>query len=346
MGRESRFLLACQRKKVDCTPVWFMRQAGRYLPEYRRLREKYSMLEMVENPAIAAEVTLQPLYRFDLDAAIVFADILLPLPVIGVEFSFIEGVGPRIHQPLREPEGLDQIHTGNPESELAFVADTIAMVRGKISPGKAVIGFAGAPFTLASYIIEGGHSRNFLETKRFMYSRPDSWKDLMSRLTEVTISYLKMQIRAGAQAVQLFDSWVGTLSPLDYSRYVKPFTARIFTSLEDAGIPLIHFGTGTSGFLEEMRSAGGDVQSIDWRIPLGSAWEKIGFDTAIQGNLDPLAMFAPPEVLREKVREVLAEAGGRAGHIFNLGHGFLPQTPISNVELVVETVHESSRHGR
>jgi len=340
MKKESRFLQACGMFPADCTPVWFMRQAGRYLPEYRKLRERYSMLEMVRNPEIAAEVTLQPLRRFDLDAAIIFADILLPLPVIGIDFSFIEGTGPRIHSPLRAGEMPGRLHAGDPEEELGFVADALRLVREELDPGRALIAFAGAPFTLASYIIEGGHSRNFLETKTFMYRHPGKWMELMEILTEVTIRYLEMQVKAGAQAFQLFDSWVGSLSPDDYVDYVKPYSARIFTSLSSLQVPAIHFGTGTSGFLGEMRSAGGTVQSVDWRIPLGRAWELVGCDSAIQGNLDPLAMLAPADVLKSRVEAVLEQAGGRKGHIFNLGHGFLPQTPLENVGLVVDLVHD------
>lgn len=323
-----------------------MRQAGRYLPEYRKLREKYSMLGMVRNPELAAEVTMQPLRRFDLDAAIIFADILLPLPLIGVDFSFIEGVGPRIHNPLRDPRDAERLREGDPEEELRFVAEAITLVREKLDADRALIGFAGAPFTLASYIIEGGHSRNYLETKAFMYSFPERWNMLMEVLTRVTIRYLKMQVNAGAQAIQLFDSWVGALSPGDYKHYARPFTSRIFSSLTACSVPLIHFGTGTSGFLGEMRSAGGTVQSVDWRIPLGKAWEIIGFDSAIQGNMDPLAMMAPVEVLKRKVEEVLEQAGTRDGHIFNLGHGFLPQTPVENVEFVVGLVHELTSGSR
>lgn len=340
MSNEIRFIAACRGQVTDCTPVWFMRQAGRYLPEYRKLREQHSMLEMVRSPELAAEVTLQPLRRFDLDAAIVFADILLPLPVIGAEFSFVEGVGPRIHKPLRDPAALDRLHTGEPEADLEFVAQTITLVRELLDPEKALIGFAGAPFTLASYIIEGGHSRNYLETKRFMYRHPESWGRLLDIITGVTISYLEMQIRAGADAIQLFDSWVGALSPDDYRGYVKQHSARIFSALEHFSVPMIHFGTGTAGFLGEMRGAGGTVQSVDWRIPLQSAWERVGFDSAIQGNLDPLAMMAPADVLKRKSEAVIEEAGGRPGHIFNLGHGFLPATPVDNVELVVDLVHE------
>jgi len=297
---------------------------------------------MVNRPDLAAEVTLQPLQRFDLDAAIIFADILLPLPVIGAEFSFVEGVGPRIHDPLRDPLAVEQLREGNPEEDLEFVARTIKLVREMLAPGKALIGFAGAPFTLASYIIEGGHSRNYLETKKIMHRNPESWNKLLDIITSVTIRYLDMQIKAGVDAVQLFDSWVGALSPSDYRDFVKPFTARVFASLEKFSVPTIHFGTGTAGFLDEMREAGGTVQSVDWRIPLREAWKKIGFDSAIQGNLDPLAMMAPPDLLKRKVEAVLEEAEGRPGHIFNLGHGFLPGTPIENVELVVNLVHEST----
>ena len=340
MSEKSRFLNACKGVPADCTPVWFMRQAGRYLEEYRKLREKYSMLEMVRDPELAAEVTLQPLRRFDLDAAIIFADILLPLPVIGIDFSFIEGTGPRIHKPLMDPRHFDQLREGDPEQELSFVAEALSLVRERLDENRALIGFAGAPFTLASYIIEGGHSRNYLATKSFMYSYPEKWEVLMEILTRTTIRYLQMQIEAGAQAVQLFDSWVGALAPEDYLKYAEPYTSRIFKAVSGSSVPSIHFGTGTSGFLKEMRSAGGDVQSVDWRIPLGRAWEIIGTDSPIQGNLDPLAMMAPADILKKKVEAVLEEAGNRKGHIFNLGHGFLPQTPVRNVEMVVNMVHE------
>jgi len=340
MSEKSRFLKACRRESVDCTPVWFMRQAGRYLREYRDLRKKYSMLELCRNPELAAEVTLQPMRRFPIDAAIIFADILLPLPVIGVPFDFSKGEGPKIYSPIRNPENVDRLHPGEPESELGYVYDALRLVRQELPADKALIGFAGAPFTLASYMIEGGYSRNFLRTKKFMYQFPDAWKRLMEILVETTGRYLTSQIAAGAEVIQLFDSWVGALDPEDYENFVLPYSGAIFENLSPLRVPMIHFGTGTSGFLELIRKAGGTVIGVDWRIGLDTAWERIGFDTPIQGNLDPLAMLAPKDVLRRKVESVLQKAAGRPGHIFNLGHGFLPQTPVKNVEAVVRWVHE------
>ena len=336
---EARFLRACRRLPVDRTPVWFMRQAGRYMEEYRRLREKHSMLELCRQPELAAEVTLQPIRRFDLDAAIIFADILLPLPPMGVDFEFAAGEGPQIHSPLRTYEDAVRLRPIEAEESLGFVLEAIRRVRAELSPEIALIGFAGAPFTLASYMIEGGHSRHFLLTKRLMYEEPNTWDRIMTVLADSTLSYLRAQIRAGAQAVQLFDSWVGTLDPDDYRQFVLPYSARVLRPLEELAVPVIHFGTGTSGFLELIREAGGSVIGVDWRIRLGEAWKRIGYDRAVQGNLDPLAMFAPPPVLERKVESVLDEADGRAGHIFNLGHGFLPQTPVENVEAVVDRVH-------
>jgi len=321
-----------------------MRQAGRYLEEYRRLREKYSFLELCCNPELAAEITLQPLRRFDLDAAIIFADILLPLPGIGVEFEFSAGDGPKIHHPLRSPDDINRLVVGEPEEDLKFVPETIRIVRQELPRNVALIGFAGAPFTLASYMIEGGYSRLFLRTKEMMYRNPDSWRLLMEILVEVTVRYLKAQILAGAQAVQLFDSWVGVLGADDYKRYVLPFSQRIFESLEEFSVPTIHFSTGTCGYLKLIREAGGTVQSIDWRIPLNVAWERLGTGTAIQGNLEPVALMAPRDLLENKVKAILEQAKGRPGHIFNLGHGFLPQTPVESVEAVVDWVHNYSGH--
>lgn len=336
---ECRFLKACRREPVDTTPVWFMRQAGRYMEEYRRLRQKYSLLELCREPELALEVTMQPIRRFPLDAAIIFADILLPLPGMGVEFEFAPGEGPRILEPIR-PGSVGKLRVVDPEESLGFVLEAIRLVRAELSADKALIGFAGAPFTLASYMIEGGHSRHFMSTKELMYGHPEEWNHLMSVISESTVSYLRAQVRAGAQAVQLFDSWIGALSPEDYRRYVLPHSARILRSLDDLGAPTIHFGTGTAGFLGLMREAGGTVQSVDWRISLGAAWRIVGEDRAIQGNLDPLAMMAPREVLHEKVLAVLDQAAGRPGHIFNLGHGFLPQTPPDHVAAVADWVHE------
>lgn len=340
MKNENRFLRTCRRETTDCTPVWFMRQAGRYMKEYRDLRKRFSMLELCRNPELAAEVTLQPINRFDLDAAIIFADILLPLPVIGVPFDFSKGEGPKIFDPIRSPEAVERLYVGDPENELGYVCDAIRLVRTKLSPEIAMIGFAGAPFTLASYMIEGGYSRNFLQTKKFMYQYPQAWEKLMNILVEVTSRYLTAQAEAGAQVVQLFDSWVGALSPEDYSAFVFPHSSRIFQSISHLQIPMIHFGTGTSGFLDRMKKAGGTVIGVDWRIPLSTAWKIIGTETPVQGNLDPIAMMAPREILKAKVESVLEQAEGRPGHIFNLGHGFLPQTPVENVEAVIQWVHD------
>lgn len=340
---KSRFLRACRRRQVDCTPVWFMRQAGRYMQVYRKLREKHTLLELCRTPELAVEVTLQPVRRFDLDAAIIFADILLPLPVIGLDFEFQAGEGPVIHHPVRTTADVSRLHVGEPEAELAFVIQAIRLVRRELPEGVALIGFAGAPFTLASYIIEGGYSRHFLNTKQFMYQEPESWHRLMEILTQVTSRYLAAQVEAGAQAVQLFDSWIGALGREDYRRFVLPYTRRIFEAIEPLGVCTIHFGTGTAGFLEEMKQAGGQVQSVDWRIPLDQAFERLGTEAAVQGNLDPVALLAPPGFLKERVAGILAQAQGRLGHIFNLGHGILPSTPEENVEKVIEWVHQLSR---
>ncbi|GAB4254360.1 MAG: uroporphyrinogen decarboxylase [Acidobacteriota bacterium] len=337
---EPLLLRACRREKVERTPVWFMRQAGRYLEEYRALRRRYSMLEMCRTPELAAEVTLQPLRRFSLDAAIIFADILLPLPPLGVPFHFAAGEGPRIDEPIRTVEAVNALHPFDPEEELGYVLEALRLVRAELPEGVALIGFAGAPFTLASYMIEGGHSRHFTWTRRLMYEAPEAWDRLLSLLAEVTIEYLAAQVRAGAQVVQLFDSWVGALDPEDYRRYVQPYTKRILDGIAALGAPRIHFGTGTAGILEAVRDAGGDVIGVDWRIPLGQAWARIGYDRAVQGNLDPVALLAPPEVLKRKVEWILEEAGGRPGHVFNLGHGILPETPPENVAAVVEWVRE------
>lgn len=320
-----------------------MRQAGRYLEEYRLLRQQHSFLELCRNPELAMEITLQPLRRFDLDAAIIFADILLPLPGMGVDFEFAAGEGPRIHEPLRTTAQIDNLVVGEPEADLGFVQEAIRMVREELPSRVALIGFAGAPFTLASYMIEGGYSRLFLRTKKMMYQNSKAWQTLMGTLTEVTIRYLRAQINAGAQAVQLFDSWVGALGADDYHNYVQPYSGRIFSALEEFSVPTIHFSTGTAGYLELLRAAGGTVQSVDWRIPLGKAWDKVGAGTAIQGNLEPIAMMATMDVLERKVRDILVQTEGREGHIFNLGHGFLPQTPVESVEAVVEWVHNYSR---
>lgn len=339
MSEESRFLKACRREPVDCTPLWFMRQAGRYMEEYRRLREKYTLIELCQKPELAAEVTMQPINRFDLDAAIIFADILLPLPGIGVDFEFAKGEGPRIHQPVRTPADVDQLAVGEPETDLKFVLEAIALVRTQLPKNVALIGFAGAPFTLASYMIEGGYSRQFMYTKRMMYDHSEAWHKMMGVLAEVTSRYLEAQVGAGAQVLQLFDSWIGAIGADDYRSYVLPHVKKIFDSLSHLDVPLIHFGTGTNGYLELMKEAGGSVQSIDWRIPLDEAWDRFGHDVAIQGNLDPIAVLCNQDVLKGKVIDILERANGRPGHIFNLGHGFLPQTPVENVDAIIDWVH-------
>ncbi|MBI4386604.1 MAG: uroporphyrinogen decarboxylase [Elusimicrobia bacterium] len=341
----SRFLEACARRPVDATPVWFMRQAGRYMAEYRALRKRYSILELCERPELAAEVTLQPVRRFGVDAAILFADILLPARPLGLKLDFVRGEGPALSPPIRARRDVERLRDFDPRQGLPYVLEAVRIVRRELaatSGGRvALIGFAGAPFTLASYLVEGGSSGHYFETKRMMYQDPKTWRALMEKLSRVTARYLEAQIEAGAQAVQLFDSWVGALSAADYRRFVLPYSRYVLESLRACKVPTIHFGTGTSGFLEEFREAGGDVIGVDWRIPLGRAWKKIGYGRAIQGNLDPVVLACGSgSELRDAVRAVLKEAAGRAGHIFNLGHGILPQTPVENVEAVVGWVRK------
>ncbi len=339
---EPFFLRACQREKLGRPPIWFMRQAGRYLEEYRRIRAKYEMLEVCRNPDLACEVTLQPIRRFDLDAAIIFADILLPLEGMGVPFGFKKDHGPVIHSPVRTRSDIDSLRIPDPTETLPYVLQAIRQVRAELDPSIALIGFAGAPFTLASYMLEGGHSRNFSQTKRLMYGDPTLWNRLMEKVAEGTELYLRAQVAAGAQVLQLFDSWVGSLSPSDYAACVRPHVARILGNLQDLGVPLIYFGTSTSTLLPQFRGLGATVIGVDWRISLADAWKTLGADLAIQGNLDPLTLLAPPEVIDTKVREILEQAGGRPGHIFNLGHGIIPETPPEAVQTVIELVRQHS----
>ncbi|MEC4668016.1 MAG: uroporphyrinogen decarboxylase [Nitrospirota bacterium] len=334
-----RFLKACRRESVDCTPVWFMRQAGRYMPEYQAVRASHSILEVCKTPELAAQVTLQPVERFPVDAAIIFADILLPLEPMGIHFEFAEGEGPIIQNPIRDRADVERLQVGD-GSALAYVGDSIKQARKALSGLVPLIGFAGAPFTLASYAIEGGGSKQYLVTKQFMYREPEAWHRLMDKLARVVTNYLQLQIQAGAQAVQLFDSWVGCLSPGDYEEYVLPHVQLIFEGLKREGVPLIHFGTGTSALLRLMRKAGGDVIGVDWRVHLDEAWATIGYDVAIQGNLDPVSLFAPLHEIERRVEDILRRAGGRPGHIFNLGHGILPNTPMEQVAATVELVHK------
>jgi uroporphyrinogen decarboxylase len=334
-----RFLRACRREPVDRTPVWFMRQAGRYMPEYRALREKYTLLDLCKTPELALAVTLQPL-RLGVDAAILFADILLPLAPMGASFEFAKGEGPVIHEPIATRAQIDKLRAIDPEESLGYVLAAIRLLRKELTV--PLIGFAGGPFTLASYLVEGGKSANFAKTKKLMFGQPDAWHALMARLADVVRRYLKAQIAAGAQAVQLFDSWVGDLSPADYVEYVQPHSRHILEDVETAGVPVIHFGTGTATLLGPMRDAGGTVIGVDWCTPLADAWERVGYDHAVQGNMDSCALLATREVATAHAQRVLDAAAGRPGHIFNLGHGILPETPVDHVRAVVEHVHASS----
>jgi uroporphyrinogen decarboxylase len=329
------FLRACRGEPVPRTPVWFMRQAGRYMPEYRALRERHSLLTLCRTPELAAEVTLQPVIALGVDAAILFSDILLPLDPLGIPFDFQAGEGPVIERPLRTRADIDRLRAFEPRQELGMVLDAIRLLRRALDV--PLIGFAGAPFTLASYAIEGGHSSQFALTKRLMYADPAAWHALASLLAKVVGEYLVAQIEAGAQAVQLFDSWVGALDEGDYREFVLPHTRAIFERLRGGGVPTIHFGTGTGHLLAVQREAGGDVIGVDWRTPLDVGWSRIG-GAAVQGNLDPTTLFAPRERLLARVDEVLRRAAGRPGHIFNLGHGILPGTPVENVRAVVDHV--------
>ncbi|MCZ6688820.1 MAG: uroporphyrinogen decarboxylase [Planctomycetota bacterium] len=336
---EHRFIAACRGKPVDRTPVWFMRQAGRYLPEYRQIREKHDILTICKTPDLAVEVTLQPLRRFEFDAAIIFADILPPLEAMGLPLRFAKGEGPVFDKTIEGEADVRNLRPVDPHEGLGFVLEAIRIAREEIADRIPLIGFAGAPFTLASYAIEGGASRNYLKTKSLMWREPQTWNLLLTKIADVILDYLRAQVDAGAQAIQLFDSWVGCLSPRDYEQFVLPHSRSILEGLRDKGVPLIHFGTSTGAILDRMKEAGGDVIGVDWRVPIDLAWDRVGSDVAIQGNLDPTALFAPKAELIRMVDEILDLVEGRDGHVFNLGHGILPETPIEAVETVVERVH-------
>jgi len=339
-----RLLKACRCEPVDCTPVWLMRQAGRYMAEYRRLREKYTILEIIKSPELAAEVTMQPVNAFDLDAAIIFADILPPLEAMGLSLEFIRGEGPVIHNPLRIAADVATLSVPDSRESLSFTLEAIQLARHELDSRIPLIGFSGAPFTLASYAIEGGRTRNFVLTKSLMYNQPEAWHALMDKLAVMVGDYLKAQAEAGAQVLQLFDSWVGALSPIDYCQYVLPYSRRALQSAQSSGVPVIHFGTGVSGMLELIKEAGGDVISVDWRVNLADASRRLGGDVAIQGNLDPVVLFAPLSELERHVTHILSQVGDRPGHIFNLGHGILPQTPVEHVAALIDMVHDLSKH--
>lgn len=339
--QNSPFMRACRREPVPYTPIWLMRQAGRYMTEYREIRAKTTFLELCKTPSLAAEVTVTAVERLRVDAAIIFADILLILEPMGIDLEFAEGEGPVIHNPVRKPSDVNRLRELEDVTELSFVYEAISQTRRALKPGIPLIGFCGAPFTLASYLIEGGGSKNYVHTKRLMYDDPGAWHAMMSLISGGLAKYLNAQIEAGAQAVQLFDSWVGCLSPDDYREFVLPHTRNVIRMVKD-GVPVIHFGTGTATLLELMREAGGDVIGLDWRVRLDEGWQRIGHDTAAMGNLDPVVLFANQNALRTHTKGILDQANGRSGHIFNLGHGILPETPVENVIALVDMVHEMS----
>lgn len=343
MSVQSTLLMrAARREPVEQTPVWFMRQAGRVLPEYRAIRERMTLLQICEHPDLCAEVTLQPVRRFGMDAAILFADIMHPLVGVGIDLEIVEGVGPVIAEPIRAATDTTRLRQLQPDEDLPYVMESIRLVNRELGDRMPLIGFAGAPFTLASYLIEGRPTRDFLRTKALMYGEPDVWADLMARLSGIVSTFLLAQIAAGASVIQLFDSWVGCLSPSDYQQYVRPHVQSIFAAVGRAGVPMIHFGVNTATLLPAMKDDGATVIGADWRIPLDQAWSVIGHEHAIQGNLDPAVLLAPAPVIRAAVGDVLARAQGRAGHIFNLGHGLHPQTPVAAVQCAVDAVREIS----
>jgi uroporphyrinogen decarboxylase len=343
MLTESRFVRACRKQPTEATPLWFMRQAGRYMPEYRAVRERYTMLEAIRSPEAAVQITLQPINAFELDAAIIFADILTPLIGMGINLDFVKGEGPQIDNPLRSPRDIDMLGTPAAEEALPFALEAVRLASAELTPRNIpLIGFCGAPFTLASYAIEGGGSKNYEHTKRCMYHEPAAWKRLMDKLVTVTSDLLVQQVKAGASAVQIFDSWVGALSPRDYAKFVQPYTSQVIENAKKTGVPVIYFSTGTGTMLDLIADMNSDVVSVDWRVDLGKAWSQLKPHQAIQGNLDPLLLFAPWREVKENVDAILAAADGRPGHIFNLGHGILPGTPVDTVRRIAEYVHEQT----
>jgi uroporphyrinogen decarboxylase len=335
----SRFLDACRRRPTDVRPVWFMRQAGRYMKQYRDIRAKASILEICKRPDLAAQVTLQPVEVLDVDAAIIFADLLLPVEPMGLKLKFVAGEGPKIDNPVRTSDDVDSLSISNTD-ELGYVGESIQLVVRQLAGRVPVIGFVGAPFTLASYMIEGGPSKTFIRTKQMMYRDETLWRRLMGKLVDVLGPFALAQVTAGARAIQVFDSWVGALGPDDYVRYVAPYSRALIERIRTASVPVIHFGTGAAGFFRELHAAGGDVMGVDWRINIDQAWMDISYRSAVQGNLDPAVLFAPLPELKMRVHEILKRTGSRPGHIFNLGHGILPETPVDSVRAVVDFVRE------
>jgi uroporphyrinogen decarboxylase len=341
MPEGGRVLDACRCRPVDTTPVWFMRQAGRSLPEYRALRGEGSILEAIAQPELAAEITLQPVRRYGVDAAILFSDIVVPVKAVGVDIEIVAGRGPVVAEPFRTLADLGRLRPLEPEGDLPYVAETVRILVKELDV--PLVGFAGMPFTVASYLIEGGPTRTFAATKRLMHSEPVLFRKLLERLGEVTLAFLRAQVEAGASAVQLFDSWAGALSRADYERFVMPVSRSVFAALTDLGVPRIHFGVGTGELLDLMAGPDVEVVGIDWRVPLRRAAERVGAGKALQGNLDPAICLGPWEVVEVEVRRILDEAADLPGHIFNLGHGVLPETEPELLERVVELVHEVGR---
>src|SRR5271165_1755807 len=337
----SSFVRACKSQPVDRTPVWFMRQAGRYMPEYRAVRKQHSLLEICKKPALAAEVTITAAEFLGVDAAIIFADLLLPLVVMGLPFHFAAVEGPMIERPVRTAEDVAKLRTDR-ASDLGYVSEAVKLVCQHFGDELPVIGFCGAPFTLASYMIEGGGSRHYLFTKKMMYSAPAAWNELMQKLVAVTAEYSAQQVRAGADTIQIFDSWVGCLSVEDYRRYVLPHATDLVKRLQKTGAPVIYFGTDSSTLLPSMQETGAEVIGLDWRIPLATGWESLGRKGAVQGNLDPVLLFADWKEIKSRADDILRQAAGRFGHIFNLGHGILPETPVDNVKALCDYIREHS----
>ncbi len=340
----SRFIRACLRKPVDRTPVWFLRQAGRYMQEYRDVRKHHTLVEICKQPELAAEVTITAAEKLGVDAAIIFADLLLPLEPMGLNFEFQAGEGPVVHHPVRTTEDVLALRTDR-ANELHYVARAIEKVAAHFRDRLGIIGFCGAPFTLASYMIEGGGSRNYVETKKLMYGNPAAWTTLLDKLVTVLSDYCRQQIEGGADVIQIFDSWVGSLSLSDYRAYAFDASQRLVHAVQQMGVPVIYFGVETAGLLQQMAKTGADVIGLDWRQPLDEGWKAVGSNHAVQGNLDPITLFAPLDVLELRVKEVLRAAGGRPGHIFNLGHGIVPATPVENVQAVVRMVREFHLEG-
>ncbi|HYO90318.1 MAG TPA: uroporphyrinogen decarboxylase [Pyrinomonadaceae bacterium] len=338
---DSPFMRACRREAVPYTPVWLMRQAGRYMKEYREVRARHTFLELCKKPEVASEVTVYAAERLKVDAAIIFADILLILEPMGIDLEFAKGEGPVIHNPVRAAQDVERLREVEDAQALGYVMEAIKLTRRDLPASLPLIGFSGAPFTLASYMTEGGGSKNYIHTKRLMYLDAGAWHEMMALIARALSKYLNAQIEAGAQAVQLFDSWVGCLSPEDYREYVLPHTREVIRNIKP-GVPVIHFGTATATLLELMKEAGGDVIGLDWRVRLDEEWARLG-DVAVMGNLDPVSLFADAGFVRRQAKRILKQAGGRPGHIFNLGHGILPETPVENVLALVEAVHEMSQ---